>query len=223
MKISELDEASRPREVFEAQGKEALKDEELLAIILGSGIPSHNALDIARSLLRYGGSLPSLCTISKKELLSFKGIGKAQAMRLLSVFELYSRLDKSSSGLPASSDPSDIASFFLDLRLEQEEAWIILLSPSHKIMGRRLLSKGGEGRVSFSVSVLLKEVLSSGFSHYALVHNHPSGEPAPSISDFNSLAKLDTSSRNVGIEMVDFIIVAEGGYFSYKESLKGGQ
>ena len=92
LKIHELPEAERPREKLAAHGAAALSDSELIAILLRTGIPGANAVDIGRQLILHFGSLAALARASLKELANIKGVGPTKAVQLAAAFGLASRL-----------------------------------------------------------------------------------------------------------------------------------
>ena len=218
MKIAALPKEERPRESALAKGVEHSSDAELIALFVGGGVKGHSALEIADEMLREAGSLANLCTYSYKELLAFPGIGKTKAIQLSAAFEMLKRLQKPAGFLPSSYEAKDVYSFYADPNKTQEEAMLVLLSPSLKPIGDRLLYRGSSSKLPFSSSDVLKHVFSSGAKSFVLVHNHPSGVALPSMEDFASLTNLEISCRKMGIKMADFVILGENSYYSLREN-----
>ena len=220
MKIGDLDIDSRPREAAARYGVSSLSDASLLALLIAGGVPGHSALEIAHDLLTQAGDLSSVFTFSKAELLRFDGIGETKSTQLLALFECAKRVYQGSDNFPKSCDKKVIHDFFFDPRKEQEEAVLLLLSPSKKPYAMRLLYKGDLSSTSFREEDILSVVCASGAKRFLLLHNHPSGNVTPSIDDLKAAGRLDLISSRVGIVMEDFLIVGEGGCFSYKESIR---
>ena len=93
-KIKDLAIIDKPREKAERFGIEALKDEELLAIIINSGTVGYSSLDIARDLLKETHYLSELMNKPAAYFSSFKGLKKAKAMRLLAALEIARRINE---------------------------------------------------------------------------------------------------------------------------------
>ncbi|RPJ74150.1 MAG: hypothetical protein EHM24_06625, partial [Acidobacteria bacterium] len=76
--VTRLNPEDRPREKLQRAGASGLGDNELLAILLGSGTASASALAVATAVLEWSGGLHSLLRVSREELLRFKGLGEAR-------------------------------------------------------------------------------------------------------------------------------------------------
>src|SRR5437016_315528 len=96
LKIHELPEQERPREKLAAHGAAVLSDSELIAILLRTGIPGANAVDVGRHLILQFGSLAALSRASLAELAKIKGVGRTKAVQLAAAFGLASRLARES-------------------------------------------------------------------------------------------------------------------------------
>ena len=220
MKIVQLSKDHRPREKLEIYGSSALSDAELLAVLIASGTTKHNALDIAFMLLEESGGLASLSTYSKKDWMRFDGIGEVKATMLTSVFELHRRVLKAGNSLPSSSDPREIAEFYSLSQQPIEQATLLLLSPSCKPIGQRLISRGDQSRLVISEREILRHVITSGASKFILIHNHTSGNSEPSKEDWNTLSHLQMSATKLGLKMEDFIILGDHAFYSLKQALR---
>ena len=128
----------RPREKLLEKGKSVLTDSELLAILIGSGIPGESAVDLSRKMLQtVDNSLNNLGKLSIKELTKFKGIGEARAIVIAAALELGRRRQVSEAedieSIKSSKDIFDIMSPYLS-DLQVEEFWVLLLNKSNKII-----------------------------------------------------------------------------------------
>ena len=92
MKIADLPKEAKPREKALCYGIGELNDQELLTLIIGSGVRGHSAIEIAKSLLDTFITLPHLSTASMSALIAQKGLNRVRALKLIAAFELHRRL-----------------------------------------------------------------------------------------------------------------------------------
>ena len=218
MKIENLVEESRPREIARREGISKLNDIQLLALLIAGGIPGHSALEIANDMLMESGGLASLLTYSLAELRKFKGIGETKATQLLALFEIVKRSETGKGSFPSKCDKEALYRYFHDESKPQEEVIVVLLSPSLKMIGHRLVYKGDSSSTTFKEEDILRIVYQNGARHFILLHNHPSGNPNPSFEDLKAVGRLEISSSRLGLTFVDFVILGDGDCYSYRES-----
>jgi len=218
--IKELPANERPREKFVANGPAAMSDAELLAILLRSGTKNDSALRLAeRLLVKYSGP-GGLGGLSVQDLSKIKGIGTAKAVAVAAAIELGKRVN-----LPKSSErqvirsPKDVADLMMPrLRFESKEKFVvILLSIKNHVLATPTVSMG-----SLSASVVHpRELFHEAINYHAaaviLVHNHPSGDPAPSHEDEALTRKMMDAGRLLDISVIDHVIIGDGKYVSLKE------
>lgn len=218
VRLSEVPLMDRPREKLIRRGAPALTDAELIAILLGSGIPGKNVVSVARSLLRLGKKH----LFPKAEfsvLVRQKGIGKAKACVLIAAVELGKRfLQKEDGEAPAMSAPEAIYRFTRDLSSLKKEHFVVLyLNTKNRLISRETISIGS----LFSSQVHPREVFSPALSLSAagvvLVHNHPSGDPEPSPSDRVLTDRLVEAGKLMGIDVLDHLIIGNKRYFSFHD------
>jgi DNA repair protein RadC len=223
-KIHELPEQDRPREKLARLGAAALTDSELIAILLRTGLPGANAVDVARQLLRRFGSLATLARCTVPELSGIKGVGPAKAVQLAAAFGLASRLAREGLEKLPMETPQQIDALLGDeLRaLHQESLRVVLLDIKHRLMRVEEVSIG----TLTETMAHPREIFRPAFLHAAyaiiLVHNHPSGDPSPSTADRRLTTRLAEIGRLVQIELLDHIIIgsADGGrqpWFSFRQ------
>lgn len=214
----------RPRERLLANGADTLSKAELLAILIGSGVPGKSAVDIMRSILAdYGDSLMSLGKASVKDLMRYEGIGEAKAVTIVAACQLANqRLKEDLPKRMRIKDSTDAVNYFRprmqDLTIE--ECHLLLLDQGMGVKGSVLLSRGGIAGASVDVRCLLKEALLGQAVAVVLCHNHPSGRTKPSREDDNLTKKTAEACQTVGIRFVDHIIFAGDDYYSYQENGK---
>jgi len=210
--------ADRPRERLLCAGAAALDAAELIAVLLGTGLPGRPAEALARDVLDHAGGLRPLAGLSPVELALLPGVGDARAARILASLELGRRLmaEPLPRGAPI-RDGADVyrhyAASMRELRLEQFR--VVLLDGKHRVLREELVSQG----TLTSSPVHPREVFSPAVRHGAaavvLVHNHPSGDPSPSADDLAITARLVEAGRLIGIQVIDHVIVGDGAFTSF--------
>lgn len=214
----------RPRERLLANGASTLSKAELLAILIGSGVPGKSAVDIMRTILAdYGDSLMSLGKASVQDLMRYDGIGEAKAVTIVAACQLANqRLKENLPNRMKIKSSTDTFEYFRprmqDLTIE--ECHLLLLDQGMGVKGSVLLSRGGIAGASVDVRCLLREALLGQAVAVVLCHNHPSGRTNPSREDDNLTKKAAEACQAVGIRFVDHIIFAGNDYYSYQENGK---
>lgn len=221
MKIQDLPLEDRPREKAIAKGVRELTDCELLALIIATGINGRSALEISAGLLNEFHGLYNISLASFPSLRGTKGLSKAKALCLNAAFELgrrVSRLEYVKTQLRASPE-----SIYLDFKTkwrdERREILSLLILGKHgEVIHEKTIYRGTKKGMLFQETDILGELLLEKANSYYLVHNHPSGIPLPSDSDIRATAKLEEKSKELGIEMLDHIVVGYDDYFSFREA-----
>ena len=220
--IKEIPLNDRPREKMAANGAAVLTDAELIAILLRTGTAEKSAIDIASEMTADGGLYKRLAGITRlNELTNIKGLGQAKAATVLAALEIGRRI---ASAKPIEkihlSCPQDVADFLMPrLRYAAKEQFVvILLNSKNKVIGTEVVS---EGSLSSSI-VHPREVYAPAILHHAaaimVAHNHPSGDPEPSLEDEEVTRMLSRSGKVLGIPMIDHVIIGDGNYYSFLEN-----
>ena len=225
LKIREMPQAERPREKLVARGASALNDSELIAILLRTGLPGANAVEVARELLKRYGSLGGLSRCTVKEIAAVRGIGLAKAVQLVAAFGLGQRLARESISREKIDSPELVCNLVgPELRmLHKESLRIILLDTKYHLLRIEEISLGSINEsIAHPRDVFRPAII---FSAYAVivVHNHPSGDPSPSQADHSLTRRLSEAAELLQIRLLDHIIIGaptEGRppYFSFKEA-----
>lgn len=221
-KIKELPKFLRPREKLAKSGPEALNNSELLALLLGKGLPGKSALQLAKDTLsKYSDrNLPKL---TFKELVSEKGIGAAAAGRILAGFELSKRLllDQQNDNARAISSPKTVFEMSKEMRNYKKEHFVCLcLNARNQLIHQETVSIGTLNTNSVHPREVFEPAIKNFTTQVILTHNHPSGDPEPSEDDLEITKRLVEAGRILGIEVIDHIVVAKTSYFSFKEKGK---
>ena len=219
--IKEWAEADRPREKLMIQGRSALTDAELIAILIGSGTQSLSALDVAKNILKeICNDLNVLAKYSVKELKQFKGIGEAKAITIVAAIELGRRRKAAELLKKPKITSSSIAYQLLKPHLWDllhEEFWVMYLNRANQLISMKQVSSGGVSGTVADVRIIFKNALDQLASGIILAHNHPSGNDKPSQADINLTKKMVEAGRLIEIPVLDHIIFAEDKYFSFAD------
>lgn len=225
IKISEMPQNERPREKLLGRGAAALTDPELIAILLRTGLPGANAVEVARQLLERYGSLSGLSRCTIKEIASIRGIGAAKAIQLVAAFGLGQRLANERLSRQKLDSPELVHDLVAaEMRtLHKESLRVILLDTRYHLLRMEEVSLGSVNEsIAHPRDVFRPAVISSAYA-VIVVHNHPSGDPSPSQSDHSLTRRLAEAAELLQIKLLDHIIIgapAEGRlpYFSFKEA-----
>lgn len=207
----------RPREKLIRRGAEGLSDGELLAIIMRIGNKRGSAVDIARELLTIFGGLGSLINLSMAELCSIEGIGPAKAAQIKAALELGRRTlsEPLSTEIKVVSGKAIYSHYYPYLKnLKKEIFKVILLDGKNKIIRDVTVSEGGLNlNIVHPREVFNPAIRDSALSIIAL-HNHPSGDPTPSLEDIELTKRLVSAGNILGIRLLDHIIIGDGRFVS---------
>ncbi len=217
-KIKDLPEFERPREKLIKKGAKALKKEELLAILLRTGLKGKNAIEIANDILvKYGDK--KLLDVSYEELRNLRGVGPTKAIQILAAIELGSRLFKERSEKEIYiNSPEDVVKEINHIKENKKENFVVLyLDARNRLIYKETVSIG-----TLNASLVHpREVFEPALRNFAvqiiLAHNHPSGDPEPSEDDLIITRRLIEAGKILGIEVTDHIILAKNIFFSFKD------
>jgi len=218
--IKELPEDMRPRERMLAKGEEYLSDEELVAVLLGTGTNELSAIELAQQLLRKYDGLRFFKNLTLAELMEIKGIGLAKATSIRAVAELGRRLALTSNKLPQIKSPDDVKNYVMeDMRYyDREHFKCLYLNRKNQVLALETISVGDLASSLVHPREVFKSALKRSAAAVILIHNHPSGDPAPSSEDINITKRLVESGKLLGIEVLDHIIIGDGRYSSLKST-----
>ncbi|MSP16695.1 MAG: DNA repair protein RadC [Myxococcales bacterium] len=210
----------RPRERLLREGAGALADAELLALLLGSGARGVGAAGAARMLAERFPELRRMAVAGIAELCDVPGIGVVQACRIKAALALAGRLAERpfARGEPLGG-PRDVFER-IGRRLaplEHEVFVALLLDVKQRVLAEQRVAEGG----ACSVEVVPRDLFARAVRESAVgvlfIHNHPSGDPSPSQADRELTERLVAAGRIVGVNVVDHVVVAQGGFYSFTE------
>jgi DNA repair protein RadC len=225
LKIREMPAQERPREKLAAHGASALTDPELIAILLRTGVPGANAIEVARKLLKDYGSLAGLSRCTVDELAGVRGIGFTKAVQLVAAFGLGQRLARETLSKQKIDSPELVNELVGPemRRLRKESLRVILLDTRYHLIRVEEISIGSVNESIAHPRDIFRPALVSSAYAVIVVHNHPSGDASPSQTDHSLTRRLAEAAELLQIKLLDHIIIgtpAEGspGYFSFKEA-----
>jgi DNA repair protein RadC len=220
--IKDWPEEDRPREKLLDKGPEALTEAELLAIILRTGNAStgESALDHARLLLKEFGDLQGIDEASTGALRLVKGIGPAKIAQLKAGLELGRRLSakKWDPGQPLRSSEEVFRHFQEKLGREKRELfYVVLLTNKNRKIREVKISEGSLTASLVHPREVYNPVIRESAAAVIFVHNHPSGDPAPSPEDREITRRLKEVGEVMGIRILDHVVIGRDRYFSFSD------
>lgn len=212
MSIRHWPEGERPREKLLARGVAALSDAELLALLLGNGIPGKDAIALGRELLSSAGSLGALLGRPDRPVRT-AGLGPAKRARIAAALELARRsLAEQLNEQPALANPRDSGDF-LRARLRHlpyEVFGCLYLDNRHRVLGFEELFRGTVDGASVHPREVVRACLAHNACAVILAHNHPSGVAEPSAADCAITRELRDALQLVGIRVLDHLVIGSG-------------
>jgi DNA repair protein RadC len=211
----------RPREKLARAGVEALGDNELIAILLGTGTFGRDALAVAHDVLEVAGGVCGLPRLGLDELLKVSGVGPPRAARLLAAVELGRRaITQSGRERIRFRCTADIGSYLLPLHggHREERFGIVMLDSKYQLIRAVTLSVGTlDASIAHPRDIFRVAALASAYC-LALFHNHPSGDPTPSRDDVQLTSRMVAAGDLMSIEVIDHIILGAGRWFSFRDA-----
>jgi DNA repair protein RadC len=218
--VRDLPRQERPRERLQRFGPEALSAQELLALIIGRGIPKKSVMNIAQELLARFGNIKNIGQATIEELSQIKGIGLAKAAQIKACFELGKRedLEPELKNFDIKGPEAVVKAVRAGIKDKAKEHFkLILLNPRNKIIGISTISVGTLTASLVHPREVFKDAITHNAASVVLAHNHPSGDPEPSEDDLTITKRLKEAGKILGIDVIDHIIIAKNGFFSFKE------
>ena len=217
MKLKNYPLEERPREKAFHHGIESLNNIELLALVLRTGNKQESAIELAQRVINEIGGFRYLHDINYYQLIQIKGIKQAKAIEVLAIIEIAKRLDKQPVAKSAIKEPRDGYELLKNqLMFEQQEKVIVLcLNSRLEVIKEKTVFIGGNNISIISGRELFKEALICGSNRVMVVHNHPSGNPEPSIEDIEATERLYSMAKELDIDVVDHLIIGRSRFYSF--------
>ena len=210
----------QPRERLLRHGAAALCDAELLAVCLGTGDGRHDVVSFARLLLARFGGLGPLLAAAPEQLAAVHGLGPARIALLKAVAAMGERRAEADiADRPLLTDSRAVRRYLQHKLsgLEREVFGAVFLDARHHLLGFKTLFLGSVDRASVHPREVLKEALACNAAALILAHNHPSGNPEPSVSDLRLTEELRLLLCQIDVRVVDHVVVGQGRTVSLAE------
>lgn len=217
--VRELAEDERPRERLLRHGPEVLSDAELLAVLLASGMPGQNVVDLARSLIEGLGGLAGLVRADAMALQRTRGLGPARASQVAAALELGRRAHRlDPEDRPLLTTPEAVFSLLGPrfLGKTREQLLVLSLDTRGRLLGSPTPIAGGVNGVPVRPAEVFREPIVLEALSVILAHNHPSGDPRPSPQDVAVTAELARAGELLGIAVLDHVVVGQGRFVSLR-------
>ena len=212
--------SDRPREKLLQHGAGALGDNELVALVLGTGGRRGGALEIATELLSRVGGLHGIARSTSDELARVGGIGRARAAQLLAALEMGRRtLAHAPQARMQIHAPRQAAQLLLAAfaAAPHEQFGVMLLDARHRLIRTSVLAVGTSNAVVVEPRDVFREAVAGRATAIVVFHNHPSGDPTPSPADVDLTRRLVAAGVLMGVDVMDHIVLGEARYCSLKE------
>ncbi|CAM3135589.1 MAG: RadC family protein [Pseudolactococcus laudensis] len=219
--IREADYPMRPRERLATLGEKYLSDQELLAILLRTGTAKSSVVELSGQILRHFETLENFRRSSIEELIQIPGIGMSKAIEIRAMMELGKRIQTAERERQGQvKGAQQFAMTLIDEMsdFDQEHLVAVYLDGKNKIIKKRTIFVGTVNSASANPREILHFAVKTLAAGILITHNHPSGDPKPSDADVVFTERMENACDNIGITLIDHIIVGHKRYFSFQES-----
>jgi DNA repair protein RadC len=214
----------RPSNKLQNLGTAALSDSELLAILVGSGTPQHNAVEIGKQILsRFDHSLSKLAKADFRDIKDIEGVGTYTACKILAAIELGKRRQLATALMAPDLCTATAIYNYMNPKMQDlqvEEGHVILLNQNYKLIKSVRISQGGITETSVDIRIIMKEAVVNNATIIVFCHNHPSGSICPSRVDDELTKSIKRACDLMRIHFCDHVIIGDCQYYSYREQGK---
>ena len=193
--IKERDPEDRPMERAISHGCGVLSVSDLWALVLRTGQPGKPITELCREMMKSVGTLHTLQRRSRKQLMSFKGIGITKAIQIEAVMELVNRLP-------------------------HEEIWVLYLNRRNQVTSKMMVTSGTATSSVFDLKKILKHALLEDAQGVVMCHNHPSGNLLTSPQDDSITRSLKRACDTMELRFLDHVVITASGFYSYRDNGK---
>lgn len=212
--IREMHQYDKPREKLARRGTQALKNEELLSVLLGSGVQGKDVRQLSREIIALFDQ--DFDALSLDRLCSIHGLGLAKASQILAAIELSRRyLIENNRRITSAKDVYEELSSFCSKK--QEYFLTITLNGASHVIATRTVFIGTLNQSMVHPREVFTDAISDRAAGIIIAHNHPSGTLEASRADIQITQRLKEVAKLVGIELLDHVILTSGGYYSFSE------
>lgn len=221
--MKETSAALRPYEKCLKNGPESLSDEELLAVIIRCGTRDEDSVSLSKrvlSIMNPDNGILNIMDIPLEDLVKIKGIGNVKAIQIKCIGELSKRIARSQRAVKSSFVTAEaVADYYMETmrHLKREKLMALMLDSACNYVKEYVVSVGTVNTSIASPREIFIEALRAEAVNIILVHNHPSGNPAPSREDIQITAMLRKAGEIIGISIIDHIIIGDNKFISFRE------
>jgi len=219
MRIKDIPENERPQEKLLYHGPGSLSTAELLALVIRVGNGGKSAVQLAEDVLAYSSKAGGgLLGADVRELTELDGIGTAKACSIVAAVELSKRCSEHSIRRVSGKNPDEIAQHMMkELRGEKQEHLIaLLMNVKCEIESEVTISIGERSSTAIDPRDVFRTAVRRGACALILVHNHPSGDPAPSREDIEATRRIMAAGDTMNIPLLDHLIIGDKCYVSLR-------
>ena len=211
----------RPSNKLQNLGTAALSDSELLAILVGSGTPQHNAVEIGQQIMcRFDHSLSKLAKADFRSIKDIEGVGTYTACKILAAIELGKRRQLATALMAPDLCTATAIYNYMNPKMQDlqvEEGHVILLNQNYKLIKSVRISQGGITETSVDIRIIMKEAVLNNATIIVFCHNHPSGSICPSRVDDELTRSIKRACDLMRIHFADHVVIGDCSYYSYRE------
>lgn len=217
LRIRDLSEEEKPREKLRRHGPSALKNYELMAVILGRGTKKEGVLELSQRIMSQYGNQAVFAEGDVEKIEKVLGLSPVQACQVVAAFELGKRLFERQTDVFLRS-PEEVFQYTKDLaRLKKEHLRGLYVDTRNKLIRDEVIAIGTLNSSLTHPREVFHPAIESHAAAIILVHNHPSGDPSPSKDDIKLTEQIREVSKILRIDILDHVIIGNERYFSLKE------
>ena len=207
-----------PREKLKKYGVESLSEVELLALIIRTGRKGESVLTISQKVLTNVIST-GIDNITFDNLNKIKGIGISKSCEIIASIELSKRILKGKQ-TRLFLNPKDVFNAMQDLAGSKKEHFVVFyLNIRNQEIVRDIVSIGTLNASLVHPREIFENAIKNNAASILIAHNHPSGDPEPSVEDIDVTNRIKEAGEILGIELTDHVIVTKTKWWSFNEKI----
>lgn len=206
----------RLKQTYMEHGDKCLHDHQTLELLLTYCIPRSDTNPLAHRLLDAFGSLEAIFKAEPRELMGEKGVGENTAILLSLVGGMFNRVRSQSLEVECLNTPNAAAQYCVSLfyKHRYEAMYVISLDKKLRAIHADCISSGTLTETMAYPRLVVERALIHKADSVIITHNHPSGDPTPSVMDLEATQRILQAVKPVGIMMYDHIIVGDRTAYS---------
>ena len=210
---------TRLRERFAEVGEQAMRDYEVLELVLFRSIPQRDVKPLAKQLLARFGSLGAVLGATAEDLRTVAGVGDAVALDLKLLHEAGLRTAREQVvRRPVISSWAALLAYVKTALAHEarEQFRVLFLDKKNQLIADEIMNRGTVDHAPVYPREVVRRALELSASAVILVHNHPSGDPTPSSADVDMTRQIVDAARPLRITIHDHLVVGRDGVASFK-------